>query len=322
MRGTEEAVQNRDEKKIKKLGSSSDVSEIKLKGSRRIQVESPKQESIKNTIKDNVIKVKILNKPQTPVLEEEKRTIEVQEEQGNIKPLVIEKNAVEDTKTKEPKKIKKQRNTHKKINNKNSFSGKFFDFFERPRIYKGVYITLITISVFMIAVAVFVIRPIFNNKGVPKLVTVVCNFEKTTKNNYDGEYVFKNGADQVYVNLTDVSSHISLMAIGDGKTMRFYKDDGTYMSVENDSRYIVINGIEIILPSPVIFDGKEVFVPAEILQYYTSGISLEYNVHRQRLTLSYVKTKTQSGTVSSEYEEFRFLPLLPEPIDPILEPEN
>jgi len=204
-------------------------------------------------------------------------------------------------------------------NKTNKFS-KILDFFERPKVFRGLIVAIAFLTVFLIVISVFLVKMVFNQDGIPRIVTVVYNFDKTSKTNHSGEYVFKNGNDQIYINLTEIAPQISLTAIGDTENMRFYKSDGSYMSLKKGSNYIEINGVEIILPAKIIIEDNEVFVPVEVLQYYTSGLSVEYNIYRERLTVSFVKSGDPSSSLSS-YEEFTFLPSQPKPIEPIPEPE-
>lgn len=327
-RNMEVAVQNREEEKIKKVIPPQKASQVKLKGGHRIVVDVPKNNGTKITMPVNKgmenVNIKPIGKPTPVVLQEEKNSTEEKEQklEENKEKVIIEKSNEQKIKKQEEVKEKKIKNKEKKkIKIQTDFFKNLGAFLERPKIYKGTCIALVLLSLFLIVVAVFFIRQSIYKNGVPNIVTVVYNFEKISKVNHDGKYVFPNGEDQVYVNLSEIAGHISLMAIGDSSKMRFYKNDGTYLSVEDGSQYVMINGVEVYLPSVIVFNGKEVFVPVELLQYYTSGLNVEYNIHRERLTISFIQAKDSAGMPTSAYEEFMFLPNIPQAIDPIPEPQ-
>lgn len=315
-------MQENNNKNFKKVTVDTSSSEVKLKGGKLgVSLEKPTVNKIKKTQSGTQEYKKSIRLPKD---EEETKKEEIPKAEPIIqkkapaltKPLDDkEEKALKDKikqQKKEERKIKRRENKERRLEKKANST-------ISPKIYKGLCVALAIVSVFLIVATVFVYRPEINSKGIPSVVTVKYEFSKSTRN-LSGSYVFPNGKDQVYINLTEISEYLNLMILGDSEGIKFYKSNGDYMSVKNNSPYVVINGVDIILPSPVIFSGKSVFVPAELFNNYTTGLSVDYNIHRERLTLSFVKDETKSSTINTVYLEFNFIPRLPVSIDPIPEP--
>ncbi len=332
-------MQKKEDKIVMKTGAPSDPPKVKLKGNGKIQANpstyekkaqvhklkeqaetAPKikkrahhaEEEYKGKIYLPSSDKRSSNEKANPIVNTPQEVKEVKAEKEEMpKP---EKN----TKV-EKEEIKKAQKEPEMIDSAQMKTEAAISVIERPRIYKGLCIALVIVSVFLILAAVFVMRPNLGGNGVPALVTVKYEFMKYSKN-HQGSYVFKNGDDTVYLNLSDFAAEISLMVIGDAESMRFYKSDGTYMMVKNGSPYVEMNGVELILEAPVVIEDKSVFIPAELFINHTSGLTVDYNMHRERLTVSLVKNKDKSNAVQTVYDEFLFLPRLPENATPIPEP--
>lgn len=320
--------------KVNKIGSPVASHDVKLKGSGRIAVnlEKPSSEKIKKITNDPQEYKKSIHissqadevKKSEPKKEEKKK----EEEKIRIseKPLVdIAAPEIKPEKVKNVKKIKKRKEKSSAPKTKTPFKESGFykgiTFYERPKIFKGLCFALVMVSLFLIVASIFVFRPNLTNDGIPSIVTVKYEFAKSTRN-LSGSYVFPKGSEHVYVNLTEIASYLDLMVIGDNEEIMFYKKDGSFMSVKKNEYSVNINGVELLLSTPVVFNGKSVFVPAELFKNYTSGLSVDYNIYRERLTLTFVKDEEKSTSINTVYREFEFLPRLPLPIDPIPEPAN
>ncbi len=291
--------------------------------------DSEKQEqTIKKDIKSETAPI-----IKAPIINDKTKKSEIKEKKApKEKKVKIQKpiKAPKEKKVKAPK-IKKTDKGKKRENNPELGNGiegffkgllGFFRFFERPKVFTTMCVILAAVSLFVIISAVFMVRPNLGMKDIPSEVTVMYNFYGSTQSgNTSGNNIFLVDSDTVYVNFTEISRKIPIMMIGDENEIRFYKDDGTYLTVRDNSPYVNISGVDIVLSSPVIFKGESVYVPADLLDNYTSGISVDYNVYRERLTISTAENEKLSNAVNKVYDEFQFLPMLPQGLKPIPEPE-
>ena len=100
---------------------------------------------------------------------------------------------------------------------------------------------------------------------------------------------------KVYVNITPIVELCELATTGDQTSLRYI----TRSSRENvlfnvGSRQVFINGAEARLSSVPVFEDGELWVPYDFFTAYVSGLSLEYDEGKNRVSVTR-KTDEQSG---------------------------
>ena len=87
------------------------------------------------------------------------------------------------------------------------------------------------------------------------------------------------------VNMTALAAFLEIETVSDRNMIYYTLKDGSRMVLMKNSRTAVLNGALINLSERVIFSGKQVYVPLELLTDYTDGLSISYSQKEDRLTL-------------------------------------
>ena len=148
--------------------------------------------------------------------------------------------------------------------------------------------------------------------------------DKTVKFVYDKESVFRMKGKEAYISLSKLADSLSLSTVGNGEKVKFYKtnDLNNYVSLEDDSRHVIINGESICLSSPVHISGSQVFVPISFFERYTSSIIVKYDDGSHTMTVEYAINEELSTPKRKVLEEFRFVVTSPVGLEEMTEEER
>lgn len=106
----------------------------------------------------------------------------------------------------------------------------------------------------------------------------------TVKNEVSGDSAYKNG--RLYLNFSNIAEGCGMTVIIDSKNAKFVLPDGgdtsdsagtgheEYVSFTNEATECSICGQESRLSAPAVFDGKQVWVPADFVTGYVNGITV------------------------------------------------
>ncbi len=86
-------------------------------------------------------------------------------------------------------------------------------------------------------------------------------------------------------NMTALAGWLELETVSDRNYVYYTLKDGSRIVLMKDSRTAVLNGESINLSQAVVFSGKQVYAPVELIGDYTSGLFVSYSEKEKRVTL-------------------------------------
>ena len=150
-------------------------------------------------------------------------------------------------------------------------------------------------------------------------VTMNVYFEKNDQSNttVPGKYAHTAGGTALRFDMTFLAGCLGLRTFGGEESVLYTTSAGDKLRVYNNSNTVVINGRRIGLSSTVVFDRTKVYVPLELIRYYTDGLEISYDRESKLLTLTCGITASKTD---ENYKEgvLVFLPYGERPTDPPL----
>lgn len=151
---------------------------------------------------------------------------------------------------------------------------------------------------------------------------------KTVKSTVSGDSVYHDGV--LYVNFSSIAEGCSMTSITDKNTAKFVLPDGSdtdsegsgkeeYVIFTKDSIDCEISTQEWRLSSKAYFSSGEVWIPADFVTDFMTGIEVTENRDKGEVTVKRVMAATASGDSSSSLEPVAFnlkSTVAPDPVDP------
>lgn len=141
------------------------------------------------------------------------------------------------------------------------------------------YFLLILVSVVLF---VFNLNYVSNNT---KKVGLQVQYTENTKKNYSADSVFIG--DALYVPYDAFSKLCPAVITGDSDKITIILSSGNdYCTLYKDSRFIYIGNVQFALNAPVLFMENDYYIPFEVFDKFTNGISIEFDSKRQRYVMA------------------------------------
>ena len=148
-------------------------------------------------------------------------------------------------------------------------------------------------------------------------VTMDDSSGKITKYTTNKNTVLRNGEDEPYICISKLAEKLDLSSVGDGSSIKFYKanDLNSFVTFENGSNKIIINGEIVSMSAPAYIRSGMAYVPISFFDYYTSGVSIDYDSESRVMSVVFSVNEELSTPKRKVLDEFCLLVRAPESIE-------
>lgn len=176
--------------------------------------------------------------------------------------------------------IKKQRAEARKV------------FFNRLVMFLIMFFVMLTITVSLFFVNLYLHDDVKSLRYTYQIGSDTDSERIVRRISYNSLYINNN----IYINISELASLYEFIITGDLDTIRFIITDENG-EVRDDVKFVLntsmayINGIQTRLTNPVYAIGTDIYVPMKFFTDYVSGIIVEYDSLKMKLTIRYDSTE-------------------------------